>query len=80
VHAENAAPSRLHSKLEPLSEELKEKSAVVRAAGSGGELVIVVSGATVSTVKVFDAGDGSKLPAGSVARTLIVCWPLARPV
>jgi hypothetical protein len=33
-----------------------------------GPLSIVVSGALVSTVKLRDAGVGSTLPAGSVAR------------
>ena len=42
-----------------------------------GPLSIVVSGAAVSTVKLRDAGVGSTLPAGSVARTSNVCAPSA---
>ena len=45
---------------------------------------IVVSGGVVSaggtlTVQVLVAGDASVLPAASVARTLNVCDPFARP-
>ncbi len=42
-----------------------------------GPLVIVVSGAAVSTVKLRVAGDGSTLPAVSVARTRNVYEPSA---
>ena len=41
---------------------------------------IVVSGATVSTVKVRVAGVASTLPAASLARTSNVCAPCARLV
>src|SRR3954468_23005470 len=80
VHVPNGPPSRRHSKDEPLSVEVKEKSAVVRAAGFGGEAVIVVSGATLSTVtaRVADAGD--MLPATSTATAEIGCGPSDRPV
>ena len=42
-----------------------------------GPLSIVVCGAAVSTVKAREAGVGSTLPAGSVARTSNVCAPSA---
>ena len=42
-----------------------------------GPLSIVVSGATVSTVNIRDAGDASTLPAASVARTRNVYVPSA---
>ena len=45
-----------------------------------GPLLIVVSGAIVSTVHVREAGDPSVLPAGSVARTWNVCEPCESPV
>ena len=51
-----------------------------------GAVVIVVSGGVVSpdagslTVQVAVAGEASTLPAVSVARTLKVCEPTARPL
>ena len=45
-----------------------------------GPASIVVSGGVVSTVQVRLAGLGSVLPAGSVARTVNVCEPSARPL
>ena len=50
---------------------------------SVGARSIAVSGAVVSavcTVQVRVAGVASVFPAASVARTLKVCWPSARPV
>ena len=46
------------------------KVGVVSLVGPFGPGVIVVSGATVSTVHVRVAGVASRLPAASVARTL----------
>ena len=53
----------------------------------GGTLLALLVGAVldtvggmVSTVQVKLAGEGSTLPAGSVAVTLKVCEPLTRPV
>ncbi len=46
----------------------------------GREAASVVSGATVSTVHVREAGDGSSLPATSRALTVNVCGPRPRPV
>jgi hypothetical protein len=43
--------------------------------GDEGDPVIVVVGATVSTVNVRVAGEGSVFPAASVARTETVCEP-----
>ncbi len=73
-------PSSWHSKVEPPSLELKEKSASAELLGSLGCAVIVVFGAAVSIVHVNDAGVGSVLPAASVARTSKVCEPWLRPV
>ena len=57
-----------------------EKSNVAEplATVPAGPDLIVVSGATVSTVQVAAAGVGSRLPAASVARTVNVCGPWAR--
>ena len=73
-------PSSWHSKVEPPSEELKEKLGAVTFDGSLGWAVIVVFGAAVSIVQVKLAGDASVLPAASVARTWKVCEPWLRPV
>src|SRR4051812_49047252 len=48
----NGPPSRLHSNVEPASVAVKAKSAAVFAVGSGGPEVMLVPGATVSTVTV----------------------------
>jgi hypothetical protein len=55
-------------------------AAVVAFSGPVGPLVIVVFGATVSTVQLRVAGEPSGVPAASVARTAKVCAPCARPV
>ena len=55
-------------------------AADVLATVPAGPLVIVVSGAKVSTVHVRLAGVASVFPAPSVARTLKVCAPWASPV
>ena len=47
---------------------------------AGGLEVIVVRGGPVSTIHVAVAGDGSMLPASSLAATETVCGPSARPV
>ena len=73
-------PSSWHSKVEPPSLELKEKSAAAELLGSLGCAVIVVFGAAVSIVQVKLAGVASVLPAASVARTSKVCEPWLRPV
>ena len=51
--------------------------AVASLVGPGGPELIVVWGPTVSTVKLREAGLGSVLPAGSVARTSKVWAPSA---
>ena len=56
------------------------KVALVLLTAPVGPVPIVVSGATVSTVQVREAGVVSGLPAASVARTWNVCEPCARPV
>jgi hypothetical protein len=65
--AVNAAPSSLHSKVDPASFEENEKLAPVSFVGLAGAEEMVVFGAVVSTVTVtvFDTGDA--LPALSFA-------------
>ena len=74
----NVAPSSLHSKLEPLSDDAKEKLASRSFVRPWGPEFSEVSGAVASMVNVRVAGDGSLLPAVSVARALNVCEPSAR--
>ena len=63
---------------------MNANDALVDADGSAGPEEIVVSGAVVSDgaliVHVHDAAEASVLPAASVARTLNVCDPVARPL
>ncbi len=73
-HAPHAAPSRRHSNDDPVSFDENENDAEVEATVPEGPLVSVVSGAVVSgtgvsTVHDRDAGDASRLPAPSRART-----------
>ena len=75
-----APPSSVQPKVEPVSVALKAKVAVSEVAMPDGPASIVVSGGVVSTVQVRLAGVGSVLPAGSVARTVNVCEPSARPL
>src|ERR687895_580307 len=75
MQAAKAAPSREHSKAEPVSLELKWNEALVLVVVAGGAVVMVVCGAAVSTVIVRLAGLVSVLPAASVARTSNVCAP-----
>ncbi|CAB4913578.1 unannotated protein [freshwater metagenome] len=69
----------MHSNVEPLWVDVKLTVALVSFVGFGVVSVTDVSGATVSTVKVVVAAVASVLPAGSIARTLIVCEPSASP-
>jgi hypothetical protein len=83
VQAVKVAPSSEHWKLEPASVEVNEKLALVDVVGFVGFAVIVVSGGVVSVALIVQlelAGDGSGLPAASVARTWNVCPPTARPL
>src|SRR4249919_4196591 len=59
LQADQPPPSSWHSKVEPPSEELKEKSGAAELLGSLGCAVIVVFGAAVSIVHVYVAGVGS---------------------
>jgi hypothetical protein len=63
----------------PVSVEVKANEAELDVDGFGGDDVIVVFGATVSTVHVNDAGVGSVTPP-AVARTWKVCDPFASAV
>ena len=75
----NAAPSRLHVKVDPLMVDVKLKLAEVVVTVPEGPAVIVVSGGT-TTVQLWLAGVASTLPAVSVAWTWKVCAPAARTV
>ena len=72
VQTANAPPSRLHSKVEFTSVEVKAKLAAVLFVGLAGLLLIVVSGGVRSIIHENDAGVASVFPAGSIARTLKV--------
>ena len=80
MQAAKAAPSSLHSKLEPASVEVKLKLGPVTFDGLGGPEVIVVSGAPRSIVHVWLAAVRSVFPAGSIARTWNVWLPAVKPV
>jgi len=73
-----AAASSWHWKVEPVFELVKLKVAEVRFVGLSGCAVIVTVGGVVSIVQFAVALP--VLPAGSVAVTVKVCAPAARPV
>ena len=79
MQALKAAPSRLQVNEEPASVEVKLKLADVLVTVPERPDVIVVSGATVSTVQVRLAGEESVTFEGLVARTWKVCEPFAKP-
>jgi class 3 adenylate cyclase len=79
VHGLNPPPSSSHSKVDPGSVAVKEKLAAAEELGLIGDDVMVVFGAPVSTVQVYVAGVSSTFPATSVARTLKVWEPSAKP-
>ncbi len=56
------------------------KVAAPVVAGLLGPVTIVVTGAAVSTIHAYVAGEPSTLPALSIARTAKVWVPSARPV
>ena len=66
-----------HSKLDPGSEESKLKDGLGTLVRPLGPPVIVVVGGAVSTVKLREAGVGSVLPSGSMARTSKLWSPSA---
>jgi hypothetical protein len=74
----------LHSKTELASVALNANDALVELVEPLGPELIEVSGAVVSvgavTVQPAVAGLASVLPAASVARTLKLCEPVARPL
>ena len=74
----NAAASRRHSNVTPVSVPENVKAAVAVLIAPVGPVLIVVSGAAVSTVNVRVAGVASTFPAASRARTSNVCAPSAR--
>ena len=64
-----AGVSSLHSNVAPGSGDENVNDGAVTFVGPVGPAVIVVSGATVSTVNDRAAGEASRLPARSRART-----------
>jgi len=79
VQTENGAPSSEHSNV-PDSFDENENDADDDVDGLVGVESSVVSGAVASMSQLNVAGDGSVLPAGSVALTANVCEPSANPV
>src|SRR5688572_4047664 len=77
VQPVNGAPSRRHSNRAPASREAKAKRCTAARETPSGPAVIVVSGATVSTVIERLAGVASRLPAGSIATAWITWAPSA---
>jgi hypothetical protein len=77
VQLANAAPSSEQAKVLPASVEVNEKLALVLLVGLVGCAVIVVSGATVSTLKLTVAEP--TFVAASVALTTTLCAPSERP-
>jgi hypothetical protein len=75
VHDLNAAPSTLHSNVEPVSLEEKPNCGVGLVVSPLGPESMDVSGGPVSTVKDALAGVASVFPAASLARTWNVCGP-----
>src|SRR5215216_4159806 len=65
----NAAPSTRHWNVDPGSFDLNPKLGVLSVVRPSGPPVIVVTGGSVSTVNEREAGLGSRLCAGSSART-----------
>jgi hypothetical protein len=74
VQRTNGAPSIEHSNVALDSVDVNSKT-TVEPDGSGGESVIVVSGAMVSTLHACVAGVGSVLPVASIALTSKVWEP-----
>ena len=67
-----AGVSSLHSNVTPDSGDVNVNDGAVEFVDGGGPFVIVVSGPTVSTVNDRAAGEASRLPATSRARTVNV--------
>ena len=80
VQTVNVPPSTRHSNVEGVSPDVNAHVGVVSLVAPLGPPVIVVSGATVSTVHVRVAGVASTLPTASRARTWNVCEPCDSPV
>lgn len=79
THAANPEPFNEHSNDAPTVSDENVKVALLALVADGGAESILVSGAVVSTVHVWTAGDASTFPAVSVARTENVCTPSASP-
>jgi hypothetical protein len=69
VQTWNSPPSTEHSNVAELSGDENVKVGVGSLDGLDGVVFMVVSGATVSTVQLNDAGVGSVFPKESVACT-----------
>src|SRR5262245_51504129 len=79
VQAVKAALARLHCKVASAAVVIVKDAGPLLGSGGVEAGSIVVSGATVSTVQLKLAGVGSVLPTESVAATVKVCGPSARP-
>lgn len=80
VQTDHEPESSRHSNVAVPSSDVKLNDAAEEFDALGGVDKKLVSGATVSTVQVYDAGEPSMLPAASVARTAKVCEPSAMPL
>ena len=80
THAANGLSSNRHSNEATPTAASKEKIGVLSVVRPDGPLVIVVSGAVVSTWMLTPAGSVSTLPTASIARTLKTCGPSVRAV
>jgi hypothetical protein len=80
VQSAKAAPSSLHSNVDPASVDVKLKPAAVWFVGFAGPAVMVVFGGVRSIVQLYVAGVGSAFPTASSARTRKVRAPSERPL
>ena len=80
MHVVNAPLPTRHSNVAVPSLDENVNTGGLTFVGPLGPELIVVSGATVSTVQPRVAGEASVLPAASRARTANVCAPCDRPV
>jgi hypothetical protein len=78
VQAANAAPSRLHVNVTPLSVSVKASDALVCVVGAPGPLVTSGGGGAVVSIVQVELVAVPVLPAASVALTLNVWLPSAR--
>jgi hypothetical protein len=80
VHAAHSPLSIRHSNDEPASDEENANDALVSFVSPAGPPEIDVTGGVVSIVQFQVGGEGSTLPAPSVARTENACAPSPNPL